>query len=82
MKKFATNFFLIASLLIILSSFNFWDGVVIFFMAGIVPGTNTQLSPEQMAGLYLIGVSLIVAHYNQPNRQKINPKPTTKASMS
>jgi len=60
MKKFFTVFFLVISLLIILASFNFGYGLMMFFFAGIIPGTNLQLTPEQMLVLYLVGAVVIV----------------------
>jgi len=33
---------------------------MMFFFAGIIPGTNLQLTPEQMLVLYLVGAVVIV----------------------
>jgi hypothetical protein len=57
MKRFFTVFFLVFSLLIILDSFNFGYGLIMFFCAGIIPGTNLQLTPEQMSVLYVIAIA-------------------------
>jgi hypothetical protein len=60
MKKFFTVFFLVSSLLIILDSLHFGYGLMMFFFAGIIPGTNLQLTPEQMLVLYFVGAFVIV----------------------
>jgi hypothetical protein len=58
MKKFFTVFFLVTSLIIILGSFNFGYGFAVFLFAGIIPGTNLQLSPEQMLMLYAFAIGM------------------------
>lgn len=58
MKKFFTMFFLVSSLLIILDSLHFGYGLMMFFFAGIIPGTNLQLSPEQMLMLYAFTIGM------------------------
>ena len=60
MKKFFTVFFLVTSLLIILDSLHFGYGLMMFFFAGIIPGTNLQLTPEQMLVLYVFAISIVV----------------------
>jgi len=63
MKKVITIFCLAASLLIILDSMNFGDALVLFLFAGVVPGTNFQLTPEQTFGFFAISISLIVVYF-------------------
>ena len=60
MKKFFTVFFLVTSLLIILDSLHFGYGLMMFFFAGLIPGTNLQLTPEQMLILYITAMVFIV----------------------
>lgn len=74
MKKSATISLMTASFLIILTSIGFWDSLVIFLFAGIIPVINVQLSPGQMLGLLLIIASLIVVRYNQPDKKVVAKK--------
>jgi hypothetical protein len=83
MKKFFTVFFLVFSLLIILESFNFGYGLMMFFFAGIIPGTNLQLSPEQMLMLYIFAIGMafirlkpeILVKYNLLSTKQNRSKP-------
>lgn len=60
MKRFFTVFFLVSGLLIVLDSIHFGYGLMMFFFAGLIPGTNLQLTPEQMLILYVIAMVFIV----------------------
>jgi len=70
MRKKIIIFCIVASLLIILDSFNFGYALMMFFFAGVIQGTNIQLSPEQMFALYSIAVSLIIVRFMAPVLQK------------
>jgi|GEM_PF-2770520 len=78
MKKLITIFCLVASLLIILDSMKFADALVIFLFAGIIPGTNFQLTPEQAFGLFAISISLIVIYFKSPVSNNSNLANTKK----
>ena len=88
MKKTITIFCIVASLLIILDSINFGYALMMFLFVGIIPGTNAQLSPEQMFGLFAVATSLIIAHFRSPILRKYyseNPKkhqPTVQRSSN
>jgi hypothetical protein len=72
MKKNLTVFFLVSSLLIILDSLHFGYGLMMFFFAGIIPGTNLQLTPEQMLALYIIASAFIVIRMKPQLLHKLN----------
>ena len=60
MKKIITVVFLSLSALIILDSLNAGHAVVMFLLAGVIPGTNLAISADEMLNLFalLIGFSL------------------------
>jgi hypothetical protein len=62
MKKTVTVLALLGSLIIILSSFQFGHAITMFLLAGLIPGTDIIVSPDQMfSGIALIaGFSLSV----------------------
>jgi len=70
MKKVITIFCIVASLIIILDSMNFADAFIMLVFAGIVPGTNFQLSPEQSFGLFAILICFIVIFFKSPKSHK------------
>ena len=72
MKKFITIFCIVASLLLILDSLNFGYALMTFLFAGIVPGVNIQLSPEEMSVLFTVSVILVVIWLKPQLLQKIN----------
>ncbi len=69
MKKFIVIFCLVSSLLMILDSVNFGYSLMMFFFVGVIPGTNIQLTPEQMFGLSVIVATLVVAYFKEPKIQ-------------
>lgn len=52
MKKLFTILFTAASLLIIFDTLNASHAFALFFLAGVIPGTNTSLSADQMLNLF------------------------------
>ncbi|MCX6728432.1 MAG: hypothetical protein NTV39_01525 [Candidatus Saccharibacteria bacterium] len=72
MRKYLTVFFLISSLLIILDSIHFGYALMMFFFAGIIPGTNLQLTPEEMLILYVIAAGIVVIRFKPELLIKIN----------
>ncbi len=70
MKKTITILLIVASLLIILDSIHFGDALIMFLFAGIIPGTNLQLNPEQTFGLFTISISLIVVYFKSKTPNK------------
>lgn len=72
MKKKITIFCLVASLLIVLDSMNFADALIMFIFAGVIPGTNFQLTPEQSLGLFTISISLIVVYFKSKTSNNTN----------
>jgi hypothetical protein len=51
------------SLLIILGQFGFFDALLLFFLAGIVPGTTYSVSPSIMYSLIIAGFSLVILYF-------------------
>ena len=72
MKKTITILLIVASLLIILDSIHFGDALIMFIFAGIIPGTNFQLSPEQTFGLFTISISFIVVYFKSKTSNKMH----------
>ena len=70
MKKVITIFCIVASLIIVLDSMDFADALIMLLFAGIVPGTNFQLTPEQSFGFFAISISLIVVYFKSPISHK------------
>jgi len=61
MKKTAAIIFTALSLLMILDSFNFGHALMMFYLAGIIPGTNIALSAAQMLEFFAIVAGFVVA---------------------
>jgi len=61
MKKTIAITLTIFSLLIILDSFNFGHAVMMFYLAGVIPGTNVILDGTQMLQLFAGIAGFIVA---------------------
>lgn len=56
MKNTITIIAIILSLLLILDSFNFSHALMVFYLAGVIPGTNIAIGAAQMLELFaLIG---------------------------
>ena len=53
MKKVITLLSLIGSGIIILDSFHVIDSLAAFLIAGLVPGTNIVLAPQQMLDIFV-----------------------------
>ena len=53
-----------------LNSTNFADSIIFFLLAGVIPGTNFQLTPEQALGLFAISISLIAVYFRSPISHK------------
>lgn len=54
MKKSLTIIFTTLSLLLILDSMHFGDALMMFLLAGVIPGTNSSLDGAQMLELCLL----------------------------
>jgi hypothetical protein len=52
MKKLITKILVLASLAILLDSFNFWANLVLFFFTGRIAGTDYILLPSTMLAIY------------------------------
>jgi hypothetical protein len=61
MKKTSAIILTIFSLLLILDSFNFGHALMMFYLAGVVPGTNIILDGAQMLELFAVIAGFIVA---------------------
>jgi len=61
MKKIITTIITIFSLLIILDSFNFSHALMMFYLAGVIPGTNIALGAAQMLEFFALVSGFVVA---------------------
>ena len=61
MKKTIAIILTIFSLLLILDSFNFGHALMMFYLAGVIPGTNLILNATQMLQLFAGIAGFIVA---------------------
>ncbi|HMM62471.1 MAG TPA: hypothetical protein PKC86_02835 [Candidatus Saccharibacteria bacterium] len=82
-KKVIVIACLAASLLIFLATINFAHGLIMFLMAGIIPGTNFVLSPTQMLIFMLILTGLFLYRFGfVPLRNKSHQPTTSKKPAS
>lgn len=60
MKKTLALIFTILSLMIILDSFNVGEALFMFYLAGVIPGTNQVVQADRMLEIFtlLIGFTL------------------------
>jgi len=61
MKKLITIIMVILSLLLILDSFNFGHALMMFYLAGVIPGTNIALGAAQMLEFFAVVAGFTVA---------------------
>jgi hypothetical protein len=61
MKKSITIILTTLSLILILDSFNFMHALMMFYFAGLIPGTNITLSGAQMLELFAVAAGFTVA---------------------
>ncbi|MES2630461.1 MAG: hypothetical protein V4611_00710 [Patescibacteria group bacterium] len=61
MKKSIATILTIFSLLFILDSMNFGHAVMMFLLAGVIPGTNIAIDGEQMLTLFAMLAGFTVA---------------------
>jgi hypothetical protein len=54
MKKTVATILTILSLLLILDSFNFGHALMMFYLAGIIPGTNIAIDAVQMLQFFAL----------------------------
>lgn len=74
MKKLATIIFITLSLFIILDSFNFGHALMMFYLAGIVPGTNIALNAAQMLEFFAIVAGFTVARLMAYSIRSLKPR--------
>ncbi len=61
MKKTLTIIFTTLSIILILDSMNFGHALAIFFLAGIIPGTNIAIDADRMFALFSMLLGLVLA---------------------
>lgn len=54
---------IMGSLLIILGQFDFFDALLLFFLAGIIPGTTYSIPSSVMYSLIVAGFSLVILYF-------------------
>ena len=74
MKKAITILALIGSLIIILSSFQFGQAVTMFLLAGLVPGTNIVVSPNEMFMVIALIAGFAMARLITPGIRRLTVK--------
>lgn len=62
MKKAIIRVCIIGSLLIILAQFGFFEAMMMFWLAGVIPGTSYSIPSNIMYGLLLACISVILIH--------------------
>ena len=60
MKKTIITICIVGSLMIFLDSVNFGQGILLFLFAGVIPGTNMIISPEDMMAATATAITIIV----------------------
>ena len=60
MKKLPTILLLTGSGLMILDGFDFVHSLTLFLLAGIIPGTNTSISPIDMMAAFATAFTIVV----------------------
>lgn len=60
MQKFIIISCTIGSLAIILGQFGFFEGLLMFIVAGAIPGTPYSISPNIMYSLLITAISLVI----------------------
>lgn len=63
MRKFIITCCIIGSAIIILSQFGFFEALLLFLLAGIIPGTSYSLSSHTMSLLTMSIISLIIVWF-------------------
>ena len=61
MKKTIAIILTTFSLLLILDSFNFGHALMMFYLAGVVPGTNIAIDADRMLEFFAVIAGFIVA---------------------
>ncbi len=74
MKKAITILALTGSLIIILSSFQFDQVLAMFLLAGLVPGTDIVVSPNQMFVVISLITGFILARLITPRIRHLTPR--------
>ena len=62
MKKAIITACIIGSLLIILAQLGFFEAMMMFWLAGVIPGTSYSIPSNIMYGLLLACISIIIIH--------------------
>lgn len=61
MKKTITTILTIFSLLLILDSFNFGHALMMFYLAGVIPGTNIAIDAARMLEFFSLFAGFTLA---------------------
>jgi hypothetical protein len=61
MKKAITIICTILSAVIILQAFNAWHAIAYFYLAGVIPGTNSTISPDVMMQVFAATGGFVLA---------------------
>lgn len=60
MKKTITTLCIVGSGLIVASSFDVAHSLVLFFLAGVIPGTNIALTPIEMMAASATAITIVI----------------------
>jgi predicted membrane metal-binding protein len=61
MKKAITIICLVLSAVIILDSFNAWQALAMFYLAGEIPGTHASISAGTMMSVFALLIGFVLA---------------------
>jgi hypothetical protein len=63
LKNTITLLALIGSGLIILDSFHVYDTLAAFIIAGVIPGTDIEIAPQQMLDIFVLAFGFMASRF-------------------
>jgi hypothetical protein len=66
MKRTITTICLILSAILILDSLNVWHALIMFYLAGEIPGTRQSVSASTMMELFALLIGFVIARITSP----------------
>jgi hypothetical protein len=80
MKKTFAIMFTVLSLALITDSFDFGHALMMFYLAGIVPGTNISIDASSMLEFFALIAGFIVARLMMAFFRTVSPRSSTTLS--
>jgi hypothetical protein len=81
MKKTIAFIFILLSLALILDSVNFSHALMMFYLAGIVPGTNIAIDAARMLEFFTLIAGFIFARIIMLITRSMNPRSQPSSSV-